>query len=143
MDIQEKTKNPGTGRFLLTLFLLFSLFGIAFGLSFIFVDKGKDVSPTLEAVPKAQVKLPNYSPTPTQPTPIESNAKVQDGCKLGGCNREICLNESDEVATTICLYKPVYECYRDALCEKQGDGRCDWTQTQTLSACIIEKEKNR
>ena len=58
---------------------------------------------------------------------------VRDGCMVGGCNNEICA--SVEMSST-CVYTDEYECYKDAICEVQDDGKCDWTQTEELIVCL-------
>jgi hypothetical protein len=35
-----------------------------------------------------------------------------------------------------CEWLPEYACYKTATCEKQADGKCGWTQTPTLTACL-------
>jgi eight-cysteine-cluster-containing protein len=55
------------------------------------------------------------------------------GCVVSGCSGQIC---SEEEVITTCEYKPEYECYRDAVCERQEDGICGWTQTQKLEMCL-------
>lgn len=141
MEIQEKTSKSYAGQLLMTFFLFFVLFGLAFGLSIIFLNKNtKETSPD-EVIPKAEIKLPKNSATPS-PTPVPpSLAKVGEGCKVGGCNSEICLNENDEVATSICIYKEVFACYQSGECKKQDGDKCDWTQTRELTTCIKESEE--
>lgn len=54
-------------------------------------------------------------------------------CRVTGCSREICTNQ-DEI--TPCIWKPEYSCYKDALCRLQPDGKCGWTMTSKLKACL-------
>jgi hypothetical protein len=37
---------------------------------------------------------------------------------------------------TTCEMKPEYACYQNATCERQGDGKCGWTQTPDLTKCL-------
>lgn len=55
------------------------------------------------------------------------------GCKRTGCSGQVC---SDEDVMTTCEYRPEYACYRRARCERQTNGKCGWTQTPELSACL-------
>jgi eight-cysteine-cluster-containing protein len=57
----------------------------------------------------------------------------KDGCMITGCSGQVCAEE--EVITT-CEYRPEYECYKDAACERQEGGECGWTQTQKLKICL-------
>ena len=58
-----------------------------------------------------------------------------DGCKIGGCNGELC-SETDETLETICLWQASHACYKLTMCEKQADGQCGWTQTPELLECL-------
>lgn len=55
------------------------------------------------------------------------------GCKITGCSGQIC--SSEDVITT-CEFLPEYGCYRDATCERQSDGQCGWTMTDSLRDCL-------
>ncbi len=37
---------------------------------------------------------------------------------------------------TTCEYKAEYACYQSASCERQTDGKCGWTQSADLVACL-------
>jgi hypothetical protein len=39
------------------------------------------------------------------------------------------------------MYLPEYACYKTAICARQSDGVCGWTQTQVLSDCIDKAKK--
>lgn len=54
-------------------------------------------------------------------------------CIRTGCSGQIC---SDRDVVTTCEYRPEYACYRNARCERQADGRCGWTMTPALRACL-------
>ncbi|MEE8410658.1 MAG: hypothetical protein V3T05_13740 [Myxococcota bacterium] len=56
-------------------------------------------------------------------------------CFRTGCAGEIC---SDRNVFTTCVYLPGYACYDDAVCERQADGACGWTETPGLQLCISE-----
>lgn len=143
--IEHKTNIPTSAKVFMTTLLMFCVFGIAFAISLIFADKNKEVSPSSEVIPKAEVKLPASISSPTiTPTPMGkpvSEAKVEKGCKVSGCNSEVCLNENDEVATTICLYKKRYECYQSATCKVLDDGDCGWVMDSKLTSCISKMDK--
>lgn len=57
----------------------------------------------------------------------------QKPCMKTGCSRQIC---SDEEVITTCEFKPEYECYKRAACERQKNGECGFTQTPELAACL-------
>lgn len=63
----------------------------------------------------------------------QDNPIVSGGCKITGCSGQICAEE--EVITT-CEFLPEYACYKTARCERQSDGKCDWTPTEELVACL-------
>jgi len=56
-------------------------------------------------------------------------------CYVGGCSGQICSDQKDIVST--CEYKEEYACYKSATCERQASGKCGWTDTPALRACII------
>ncbi|MEO8179182.1 MAG: tail fiber domain-containing protein [Deltaproteobacteria bacterium] len=58
-------------------------------------------------------------------------------CAVGGCSSQLCGEVGDELTST-CEYTEEYACYRDARCERQGDGRCAWTETADLTECIAQ-----
>ena len=54
-------------------------------------------------------------------------------CMKTGCSGEVC---SDQNVITPCIYKPEYECYKSASCERQTNGKCDWTMDDSLKKCL-------
>lgn len=62
---------------------------------------------------------------------------VGPGCMVGGCSGEVCADQT-EAANLVsnCIYMPQFACYKTARCEKQTDGKCGWSQTAELQACI-------
>lgn len=74
------------------------------------------------------------SPTEPTGTPTGSASAVSD-CVKTGCSGTVCVEPGKEVVTT-CEYKAEYGCYRDATCERQGDGKCGWTQSPELTSCL-------
>lgn len=59
---------------------------------------------------------------------------TQGGCYIGGCSGEVCSDTPGIVST--CIYRSQYACYKKAVCTRQVNGRCGWTQTNTLQACL-------
>ena len=76
-------------------------------------------------------------PEETEPpgTPDGSTTPVTQGdCYRGGCSGQVC-SDDPEVMTT-CEWREEYACYVDAVCERQSDGECGWTQTEELVSCL-------
>jgi hypothetical protein len=90
------------------------------------------VPPSTNITPALSPKANSASPTPA-PEATKKSSAGRDGCIVGGCNGEIC---SDKEVASPCIYKPEFECYRNAVCEKQSDGNCGWTSTAELTACL-------
>ena len=67
------------------------------------------------------------------PTP---SSAIDKGCVRDGCSGQVCRGEEESPVNTTCEYKEEYGCYNTAICEKQGDGKCGWTMTDTLTACL-------
>lgn len=64
-------------------------------------------------------------------------ASLQGGsakpCMKTGCSGQVC---SDEEVVTTCEYRPEYDCYKRARCERQANGQCGFTQTRELTTCL-------
>ena len=75
------------------------------------------------------------SATETAATIVITKSKVVTGnCYVGGCSGQICSDQKDIITT--CEYKEEYACYKNAVCIRQADGKCGWTQTAELKACL-------
>lgn len=72
---------------------------------------------------------------PASPPPSEPGADTAGECITTGCSGTICAEPGQEVMTT-CEMKPEYACYKTAVCERQADGSCGWTQTPDLQTCL-------
>lgn len=57
-------------------------------------------------------------------------------CYKTGKHGHIC---TDYIVNDDCYKKPEYECYKNALCELQFQGRCGFTITPELIICLIKK----
>ncbi len=57
-------------------------------------------------------------------------------CIKTGCSGEIC---ADETMMSTCDYRPEYECYKKAICERQKNGKCGFTKTPELTSCLAKK----
>ncbi len=82
---------------------------------------------------------PHLAPEPKGvgelPPPKPATPEASD-CRPTGCSGTVCAAE--DVMTT-CEYRPEYECYKTAVCERQGD-ECGWRDTPELKACLEEKK---
>ena len=60
-----------------------------------------------------------------------------NGCAVAGCSGQLCVS-ADEAGGMVstCEYRAEYSCYKEASCEPQADGKCGWTQTAALQACL-------
>lgn len=72
-------------------------------------------------------EIPRYEP----PTKI-----AKEGCRIDGCSGAICSDSSSEQFHTTCEYRERYGCYRNAVCERQTNGKCGWTETKELKKCL-------
>jgi hypothetical protein len=64
----------------------------------------------------------------------KTTADAKEGCFVGGCSGQICSNDPNALST--CEYSESYACYKSARCERQADGQCGWTETDSLKACL-------
>jgi hypothetical protein len=58
-----------------------------------------------------------------------------EGCARAGCSDHLCVEEGMDIAST-CEWRPVYECYQQASCERQENGQCGFTPTLELVECL-------
>ena len=96
-----------------------------------------------KSAPEFSGENQNLIPPQIIPTEIitpQSEKTVRPGCKISGCNMEICQNEDAEDLVSICIAKPEFACYKNAVCEIQPDGNCAWTQTEKLINCLNENQ---
>ena len=63
-----------------------------------------------------------------------SEQTASGGCFVGGCSNQICSDQEGLIST--CEFKEEYACYKTATCERQTSGKCGWTQTSGLQACL-------
>lgn len=60
-------------------------------------------------------------------------------CIKTGCSSQVC---SDRDVVTTCEFRPEYACYQKAICERQRNGECGFTQTAELTACLARARRN-
>ena len=65
---------------------------------------------------------------------VSKEVKNIGSCYVGGCSGEICSDKEGMVS--VCIYKKEYACYKKAICTRQADGQCAWTQTPDLKTCL-------
>lgn len=61
-------------------------------------------------------------------------------CVVAGCSNELCVEsvEAPYVVTT-CLYQESFACLAAfSRCERQPNGRCEWTPGEELNACLSD-----
>ena len=56
-------------------------------------------------------------------------------CVVTGCSGQLCSDTPVDSFTT-CEWRGEYACYTEATCARQADGKCGWTQTDELEACL-------
>lgn len=68
------------------------------------------------------------------PQTIPAVTNSSGKCYVGGCSAQLCTDQLDMVSS--CEYTASYACYKTAVCERQVNNRCGWTQTPQLSSCL-------
>ena len=58
-------------------------------------------------------------------------------CVVGGCSGTLCGEEGEDLIST-CEYREEYQCYKQAVCERQPTGKCGWTETSQFKACMLK-----
>lgn len=85
----------------------------------------------VSAVPESPAEAPVYTPPSTTSTPI---APAKGGCYVGGCSSQLCSDTPDMAST--CEWRESYACYQNQTCERQSNGTCGWTETESLKQCL-------
>ena len=83
---------------------------------------------------KTDTTAPPPPMAPTDPGGAAGGTKPAD-CIKTGCSGTICAEHGQDMMST-CEVKPEHGCYQSARCERQGNGKCGWTQSAELTACI-------
>ncbi len=83
----------------------------------------------------------NRMPSLIYGSPRTNTNPLANNCVIGGCNMQLCLEQSDVKNTvTSCEYRPAYACYQRAICERNSQsGRCGWRIDNTLATCLQTK----
>ncbi|MGH9968831.1 MAG: DUF6748 domain-containing protein [Pyrinomonadaceae bacterium] len=58
-------------------------------------------------------------------------------CIRTGCGNQVC---AEEPVISTCEWRPEYECYKTAKCERQANGSCGYTQTARLKSCLARNK---
>jgi eight-cysteine-cluster-containing protein len=70
----------------------------------------------------------------------EGSKSAMAECKPTGCSGQVC---ADKAVITTCEWVPEYACYKSAKCERQADGKCGWTMSPELDACLKSGGKTK
>ena len=68
--------------------------------------------------------------------PNPPKCEVAKECVVGGCSGTVC-EEKGQGTVTTCEYRSEYQCYKQAICERQISGQCGWTKTSPFNACML------
>lgn len=80
--------------------------------------------------------LPEYEDKLVVPVKFDlSLPLVSTPCIVTGCSNQVC---ADQEVTTTCDFNPAYVCYSKAVCERQSNSQCGWTETIDLKTCLEE-----
>ena len=82
-------------------------------------------------VPRRDAVVIDSSPPDSSP---DRDVGASAPCFVGGCSSQLC--SAEEGISSTCEWREEYACYREATCERQTDGSCNWTSTPELRACL-------
>lgn len=62
---------------------------------------------------------------------------ISSPCVRAGCSSQLCVSaeKAHDIVTT-CEWTGLYGCYDQAVCERQVDGQCGWTETESFRTCV-------
>lgn len=92
-------------------------------------------NPVMESYPR-QCNTPDGKNFVEEIPPM-NDPIVFNGCAVAGCSSQLCVSaeEAANIVTT-CEYRSEYACYQEAHCGPQADGKCGWSDTAELRACL-------
>ena len=92
--------------------------------------------PIMESYPE-QCRTPDGRTFVNERQTTSNDPITFNGCAVAGCSGQLCVSaeEAGGIVTT-CEFRAEYACYREASCEPQANGKCGWTQTTELQACL-------
>lgn len=102
------------------------------GLELRFAKSGVATFATMQT--SDNIETSTSTPVQSIPKTIPTSTPITKRCFVGGCSSELC-SESNEMVST-CIWKEEFACYQNATCERQSTGKCGWTKTPELNACI-------
>ena len=92
-------------------------------------------NPVMESYPR-QCNTPDGQHF-VQDVPLINDPIVFNGCAVAGCSSQLCVSRDvAETIVTTCEYRAEYACYQEAHCGPQADGKCGWSDTAELRACL-------
>jgi hypothetical protein len=59
-------------------------------------------------------------------------------CVKAGCSGQLCLGSGEEGGVTTCEWRAEYQCFKTAICEKQTNGKCGFSQSAELQQCLAK-----
>jgi len=110
------------------------------------VRPGPTAGPTPASKDQAAPFVENTLPAKTKPGASQkpktpSSGQAKNDCVKSGCSSQLCIESGHEVITT-CDFKPEYACYKTAICTRQPNGQCGFTQTAALVRCLKGSSKS-
>lgn len=95
---------------------------------------------------RQQQSPPSTITPPFEPGRDETKSNIREPnqgngeCVPAGCSGQLCIDaarveqEGGRVLTT-CEFRPEYACLKQAICQRQKDGSCGWTDTPESQTC--------
>jgi hypothetical protein len=57
------------------------------------------------------------------------------GCQIGYCGQCMEVKDYSPMMMVMCIFDPLHQCYQDATCKRQDDGKCGFTKTPEIEKC--------
>jgi eight-cysteine-cluster-containing protein len=65
-----------------------------------------------------------------------NNTENTNDCVKAGCSDQLCIEKTKDNPITTCEWEEKYKCYKLAICEKQKNGKCGFTQNSEFQQCL-------
>ena len=84
----------------------------------------------------------NSPVTTNTPFPSPVISATPGTCVVSGCSGTLCIDSNDQNnGITDCIWSDSYACYKQAICERQQNGKCGWTYTPAYNQCLKDLAK--
>ncbi len=117
--------------------LFFTALGFALGRESSQIGEKKIIEQNFKNLINDPPLTPHIIGLTVTPEPT-GTSNVSQGCEIGGCSGELCVDEGSDEIYSICIYREEFACTKLTTCERQPNGACGWTETPEYNQCLAK-----